>query len=261
MVEKNQQRRAETEPPKEWGFSELQQRVKNIYEEHDIECGYGPDTMLAKLVGNVTTLTHAARKTPDDLKTIGRSLTNVLIWTTTIANIANIDLQEIMQEKFGAGCPHCKLMPCLLSKGEKCEEPSQPSNKPKPPLPSSMEDWQKHLKIMYSNNFQGDLTQALRFCSNRTLEEAGELIGSTYREIEEELKSISFDPVMSSSFKSEIADLVAWTMAVANCLDVKNGYYSLEASLKEKYKEGCPYCKSPKCNCPKAKTFIEELKK
>lgn len=114
---------------------------------------------------------------------------------------------------------------------------------------------------MYSNNFQGDLTQALLFCSNRTLEEAGELIGSAYREIEEELKSISFDPVMSSSFKSEIADLVAWTMAVANCLDVKNGYYSLGASLKEKYKEGCPYCKSPKCICPKTKTFIEELKK
>lgn len=105
MVEKNQQGKVEIEPGKEWGLAQLQQRVRGIYEQHDIECEYGPDTMLAKLVGNVTTLTHAARKTPDDLKTIDRSLTNVLIWTTTIANIANLDLQEVMQEKFGAGWP------------------------------------------------------------------------------------------------------------------------------------------------------------
>jgi len=103
--------------------------------------------------------------------------------------------------------------------------------------------------------------QSLRFCSNKVLEEAGELIGSAYADIEKELKGVSFDSILTSSFKSEMADLIAWAMASANCLAVKNGQYSIEKSLKEKYKDGCPYCKSPTCVCSKAKTFIEELRK
>jgi NTP pyrophosphatase (non-canonical NTP hydrolase) len=167
-----------------------------------------------------------------------------------------------MKEKFGEGCPHCKQMPCLLTEGKKCEKPKEPILKINQLVtPTSLNNWQEHLRKMYSNNYKGDIMQAMRFCSNKVLEEAGELIGSAYADTERELKGVSFDSVLASSFKSETADLIAWSMAVANCLDVKNCRYSIELSLREKYKDGCPYCKSPRCICRKEKTFIEELRK
>ncbi len=68
-------------------------------------------------------------------------------------------------------------------------------------------------------------------------------------------------------WESKITDILAWCFGMANCLDkIRNtggDYrgYSARASLDEKYKDGCPYCKRPKCICVKEKTFIEELKK
>lgn len=262
MVERNHQlRKVETETLKEWGFSELQQRVKDVYEEHDKECGYDPSTILAKLLGNATTLKQVTRKTPDDFSSIDRSLTNIFIWTATFADEANMDLGKILENKFGSGCPHCKQMPCLLAKGEECGKPldwkpSPPSNNP----PRSLDQWQNHLEVMYPNNFIGDLAEILKKASGRVADEIGELIGSSYRDIEEELRAVSFQDDMQP-WESEIADVIAWSFAVASCLRQTNVNYSAEQSLKEKYKEGCPYCKSPKCICPKAKTFIEELKK
>lgn len=251
----------EIEPLREWGFSELQQRVRNIYELHDIKCEYGPDTMLAKISGSALALQKLLRKNPGDFESIDRNLTNVFIWTATFANRANFNLQEIMEEKFGQGCPHCKQMPCLLTKGEKCSPPQfESQEKPKLTPPSNMQEWQEHLKRMYSNNFEGDITKDTQFASSKLYEEAGELSGSSYLDILRELSEASFENIGMSPQESEIADVLAWAFAVSNCLDIQNGSYSAEKSLKEKYKNGCPYCTLPQCDCPKAKTFIEELK-
>ncbi len=256
-----QPRRSETEPRKEWGFSELQQRVSAIYEKHDVECGYGPSTILAKLLGNAVTLKQVIRKTPEDFKSVDRSLTNVFIWTATFANVATMDLEQILEKKFGSGCPHCKQMPCLLAKNQKCEKPQD--WKPSLPLnntPRSLEQWQNHLESMYPNNFTGNLKEILIKASGRVTDEIGELIGSSYGDTEEELRAVSFQDDMKP-WESEIADTIAWSFAIANCLKRIKGNYSMETSLREKYKEGCSYCKSPRCICPKAKTFIDELKK
>lgn len=264
MVEQNQQERPEIEPRKEWGFSELQQRVKDIYEQHDVECGYGPDTMLAKLVGNASTLEHAVRD-PNSFLFIDRSLTNVFIWTATFANKAELNLQDILVEKFGRGCPHCKQMPCLLTKGKECK-PTEPFYERLFEVPISLDQWQKHFAEMYSNNFEGNLNNFLKFSSDKIITEIGELIGSSYRDIQQELQSVSFNDDMKP-WESEIADILAWSFAMVNCLDKMRSQggdckgYSLEVSLEKKYKNSCPYCKSPKCVCTKAETFIDELKK
>ncbi|MCC7509372.1 MAG: nucleotide pyrophosphohydrolase [Planctomycetes bacterium] len=41
---------------------------------------------------------------------------DVLAWLTTLASIANVDLQEVANERYGQGCPRCKKVPC------KCDE-------------------------------------------------------------------------------------------------------------------------------------------
>lgn len=263
MVEKDQQGKVEIEPAREWGFAQLQQRVTDIYREHDIECGYGPDTMLAKLVGNASTLEHVV-KDPSNFLLIDRCLTNVFIWTATFANKAGLDLQDILAEKFGQGCPHCKQMPCLLTKGKECKT-SEPFYDRLIETPISLNEWQKHFAEMYSNNFEGNLNNFLRFSASKIITEIGELIGSSYRDIQQELKSVSFNDDMKP-WESEIADILAWCFAMANCLDKMRNQggdyrgYSLEVSLEEKYKNGYSYCNSPKCICVKEKIFIDNLR-
>lgn len=251
---------SEFEPKKEWGFSQLQTRVSDIYREHDLECQYGPSTMLAKLLGNAVTLKQVIRKTPDDFDSIDRSLTNIFIWAATFANEADMDLEKVLENKFGLGCPHCKQMPCSLAKGTPCEKPLLMEHQLPFIIPRSLEEWQSHLESMYPNNFTGNLNETLLKACNRVSDEIGELIGSSYRDIEKELKTVSFQDNMQP-WESEIADAIAWSFAIANCLKRIRGTYSIEQSLRDKYDKGCPYCKSPKCVCPKAKTFIEELKR
>lgn len=261
MMEKNQLGKDEIEPRKEWGFAQLQQRVKDIYRQHDIECGYGPDTMLVKLSGSALALQKLLKKTPDNFASIDRNLANVFIWTATFANAGKLDIQEIMEKKFGQGCPHCKQMPCRLTIDEECiplQFPSEEKNKIAPP--STLREWQQHLKKMYSNNFQGEIAKVLISTSSKLIEETIELLGSSYADLLRELKEVSFPDEMLP-WESEIADVLAWAFAVSNCLGLKNGSYSVEKSLQEKYTEGCPYCKSPKCICKKEKTFIEGIKK
>lgn len=37
---------------------------------------------------------------------------DVLAWLATLANIANINLDEAVQAKYGQGCPDCHKIPC-----------------------------------------------------------------------------------------------------------------------------------------------------
>lgn len=40
---------------------------------------------------------------------------DVLAWLATIANVAEIDLTQAVQDKYGNGCPGCKQMVCKCS--------------------------------------------------------------------------------------------------------------------------------------------------
>ncbi|MCH7689057.1 MAG: nucleotide pyrophosphohydrolase [Planctomycetes bacterium] len=40
---------------------------------------------------------------------------DVLAWLATIANVAQVDLQQAVLEKYGNGCPGCKEMVCRCS--------------------------------------------------------------------------------------------------------------------------------------------------
>jgi len=44
--------------------------------------------------------------------------------------------------------------------------------------------------------------------------------------------------------KEELADIIAWTMSLANILDV-----DMEEALEEKYPGYCRYCGSKPCRC------------
>lgn len=44
---------------------------------------------------------------------------DVLAWLATLANIANVDLEEAMARKYGGGCPGCGQSPCRCGTSEK----------------------------------------------------------------------------------------------------------------------------------------------
>jgi NTP pyrophosphatase (non-canonical NTP hydrolase) len=44
---------------------------------------------------------------------------DVLAWLATLANIAEVDLEQAMAAKYGAGCPGCGKSPCVCARAEK----------------------------------------------------------------------------------------------------------------------------------------------
>jgi NTP pyrophosphatase (non-canonical NTP hydrolase) len=44
---------------------------------------------------------------------------DVLAWLATIANVAGIDLEQAVLEKYGRGCPGCGQMVCSCDQAEK----------------------------------------------------------------------------------------------------------------------------------------------
>lgn len=254
---------SEIEPINLWGFSELQSAVGNTYEAHDAECGYTADTMMAKLLSNAATLQRIAERTPKDIISMDKSLTNVLIWTATVANYGQLNLFEPIMEKFAAGCPRCHQMPCNLADGKLCVKDDAatwgniPGN-----IPLTIDQWQTHLAQLYPNNFKGDPTDSLRFTSGRLLSEVIELITSAEPSAQNDMESVSQHDTHDSvlrPWRGEFADVLAWTIATGEAINRITGNYSIEKSVRTKYEKGCPYCKNEMCECPQATTILEEL--
>jgi NTP pyrophosphatase (non-canonical NTP hydrolase) len=44
---------------------------------------------------------------------------DVLAWLATLANVAGIDLEAAVADKYGTGCPGCRQTPCRCAQTEK----------------------------------------------------------------------------------------------------------------------------------------------
>lgn len=44
---------------------------------------------------------------------------DVLAWLATLANIAGINLDEAVRNKYGFGCPECRSSPCICGADQK----------------------------------------------------------------------------------------------------------------------------------------------
>src|SRR5262249_21196199 len=44
---------------------------------------------------------------------------DVLAWLATLANVVDIDLEAVVQAKYGAGCPGCGKAPCACDRRQK----------------------------------------------------------------------------------------------------------------------------------------------
>jgi NTP pyrophosphatase (non-canonical NTP hydrolase) len=96
-------------------LSELQSLIRVMYSSKDEKRGV--DGTFMWLMEEVGELAAALREgTPEEL---AREFADVLAWLATIANVAGVDLEQAVLEKYGGGCPGCGQMVCACGIEEK----------------------------------------------------------------------------------------------------------------------------------------------
>jgi NTP pyrophosphatase (non-canonical NTP hydrolase) len=92
-------------------IAEFQKKIEDIYYARDSARGLaGTHMWFCEEVGE---LTRALRR--DNRAELEGEFADVLAWLATLASIANIDLEQAAQKKYGQGCPRCHSAPCTCA--------------------------------------------------------------------------------------------------------------------------------------------------
>jgi NTP pyrophosphatase (non-canonical NTP hydrolase) len=93
-------------------ISEFQKTIEDIYYARDSSRGLaGTHMWFCEEVGE---LTRALRR-GHDREALEGEFADVLAWLATLASIANVDLEQAAQKKYGRGCPRCHAAPCTCA--------------------------------------------------------------------------------------------------------------------------------------------------
>ena len=96
-------------------LSDLQCLIRTMYSSKDEARGI--DGTFMWLMEEVGELAAALREgTPEEL---AHEFADVLAWLATIANVANVDLEQAVIAKYGKGCPGCGQFVCQCDLSEK----------------------------------------------------------------------------------------------------------------------------------------------
>lgn len=96
-------------------LQELQDLIRTMYSSKDV--ARGVDGTFMWLMEEVGELAASLREGTKEEQ--AKEFADVLAWLATIANVAEIDLTEAVQNKYGRGCPGCSQMVCACGVEEK----------------------------------------------------------------------------------------------------------------------------------------------
>ncbi len=99
----------------ELSFTDLQKHIRKMYFEKD--AARGVEGTFMWLMEEVGELSSALRS--DDRENLAEEFADVIAWLTTIANVADIDLNAALIAKYGQGCPGCGKLVCECPDSEK----------------------------------------------------------------------------------------------------------------------------------------------
>lgn len=95
---------------------DLQSLIDTMYSRKDEARGVeGTFMWLMEEVGELA----AALREDTPKEELAAEFADVLAWLATIANVAGIDLEQAVRDKYGHGCPGCGQMVCTCSDNEK----------------------------------------------------------------------------------------------------------------------------------------------
>ena len=104
-----------TPPSRSFSLADLQALIRTMYSSKDE--ARGVDGTFMWLMEEIGELAAALREgSPQEL---AREFADVLAWLATIANIAQVDLQQAVLDKYGGGCPGCGELVCRCDISEK----------------------------------------------------------------------------------------------------------------------------------------------
>jgi NTP pyrophosphatase (non-canonical NTP hydrolase) len=88
---------------------EAQRFIDLVYGVRDRARGF--DKTFAWLVSEVGELAEAMLKNRGE-KSVHEEAADILAWLLSLCNVAGVDLEKAFMEKYGAGCPRCRRIPC-----------------------------------------------------------------------------------------------------------------------------------------------------
>lgn len=99
----------------ELSIADLQRHIHQMYYEKDV--ARGVDGTFMWLMEEVGELASALRG--NDQENLAEEFADVIAWLTTIANVAGVDLNAALVDKYGRGCPGCGRLVCVCCDSEK----------------------------------------------------------------------------------------------------------------------------------------------
>lgn len=99
----------------ELSFADLQRHIRQMYYEKD--AARGVEGTFMWLMEEVGELSSALRG--HDRENLAEEFADVIAWLTTIANVAEVDLNAALVAKYGHGCPGCQKLVCECPDSEK----------------------------------------------------------------------------------------------------------------------------------------------
>ena len=102
--------------PSSLTLGQLQRLIETMYSSKDEARGI--DGTFMWLMEEVGELAAALRE--GDRAATSAEFADVLAWLATIANVAGVDLERAVLEKYGLGCPGCGEMVC------RCDDAAKP---------------------------------------------------------------------------------------------------------------------------------------
>lgn len=97
---------------------EFQMLIAQMYSRKDEARGIeGTFMWLIEEIGELASaLRDREQHSHEDLSA---EFADVLAWLATIANVAEVDLEQAVQKKYGKGCPGCGKLVCECADAEK----------------------------------------------------------------------------------------------------------------------------------------------
>jgi NTP pyrophosphatase (non-canonical NTP hydrolase) len=96
-------------------LTELQRVIREMYGAKDQRRGVdGTFMWFTEEVGELASALRGGTTAQQTLE-----FADVLAWLATLANIAGVDLEAAMRQKYGLGCPGCRQVPCVCDRAEK----------------------------------------------------------------------------------------------------------------------------------------------
>lgn len=95
---------------------DFQDLIHQMYYQKDLQRGIpGTFMWLMEEIGELA----SALQSGNDRENLEEEFADVLAWLATIANVAQVDLAQALQKKYGNGCPGCGLFVCTCAIDEK----------------------------------------------------------------------------------------------------------------------------------------------